>query len=87
MAHRQPFPMSRFYILHSEDYALNCGPWNLDPPVCRASLPPPPKKKPQGLSEPNFLMYTYNFYYACCFYPLSVFKSTPTSNGEGMGKK
>jgi transposase InsO family protein len=25
--------------------------------------------------------------YACCFYPLSIFKSTPTSNGEGMGRK
>jgi hypothetical protein len=25
--------------------------------------------------------------YAFCFYPLSIFKSTPTSNGEGMGRK
>jgi hypothetical protein len=25
--------------------------------------------------------------YACCFYPLSIFKSTPTSNGEGMDRK
>jgi hypothetical protein len=25
--------------------------------------------------------------YACCFYPLSIFKSIPTSNGEGMGRK
>jgi hypothetical protein len=25
--------------------------------------------------------------YACCFYPLFIFKSTPTSNGEGMGRK
>jgi hypothetical protein len=25
--------------------------------------------------------------YGCCFYPLSIFKSTPTSNGEGMGRK
>jgi hypothetical protein len=25
--------------------------------------------------------------YACCFYPLSIFKSTPTSNAEGMGRK
>jgi hypothetical protein len=25
--------------------------------------------------------------YVCCFYPLSIFKSTPTSNGEGMGRK
>jgi hypothetical protein len=25
--------------------------------------------------------------YACCFYPSSIFKSTPTSNGEGMGRK
>jgi hypothetical protein len=25
--------------------------------------------------------------YACYFYPSSIFKSTPTSNGEGMGRK
>jgi hypothetical protein len=25
--------------------------------------------------------------YAYCFYPLSVFKSKPTSNGEGMDRK
>jgi hypothetical protein len=36
-------------------------------------LPPPPAC---GRSE-----------YACCFYPLSIFKSTPTSNGEGMSRK
>jgi hypothetical protein len=25
--------------------------------------------------------------FAYCFYPLSIFKSTPTSNGEDMSKK
>jgi hypothetical protein len=29
----------------------------------------------------------YTRIYAYCFYPLSIFKSTPTSNGEGMGRK
>jgi hypothetical protein len=30
---------------------------------------------------------SHEYMYGCCFYPLSIFKSTPISNEEGMGRK
>jgi hypothetical protein len=35
----------------------------------------------------HFCIFLLMHNYACCFYPLSIFKFTPTSNGEGMGRK